>query len=202
MTRETKFRRIVKPAVFVACLGPLVWVMWRAVSGDLGANPVEAVNRFLGDWALRFLLLALAVSPLVHATKTPSLMRFRRMLGLFAFFYAFVHIANYVIADQAYNWADIWADIVKRKFITVGMATFLILTLLAATSTKGMIKRLGGKRWQKLHRIVYLAGIGAVLHYAMMVKADLLEPLVYAGILLVLLGYRVRQKVSSFSSAG
>jgi len=201
MTRETKFRWILKPAVFLACLGPLAWVVWRAVSGDLGANPVEAVNRFLGDWALRFLLLTLAVSPLVHVMKTPTLMRFRRMLGLFAFFYAFLHIANYVIADQAFSWADIWGDIVKRKFITVGMATFLILTPLALTSTKGMIKRLGGKRWRKLHQIVYLAGIGAVLHYAMMVKADLLQPLVYAAILFVLLGDRFRRKVRS-SSAG
>ncbi len=194
MIRETKIRWIAKPVVFLACLIPLGWIVWRAVTGDLGANPVEAVNRHLGDWAIRSLLLALAVTPMVRLTGKPVVMRFRRMLGLFAFFYAALHISNYVIADQAFNWADIWADIVKRKFITVGMATFLILLPLALTSTKGMIKRLGGKRWRKLHRIVYLAGIGAVVHYTMMVKADLMQPALHAAILLILLTYRLIRK--------
>ena len=190
MTRETKIRLLAKPAVFLVCLIPLAAIVWRVISGDLGANPIEAVNRHLGEWALRMLLLALAVTPLVSLTGATVIMRFRRMLGLFAFAYAMMHLANYVIADQAFNWTDIWGDITKRKYITVGMVTFVILIPLALTSTKGMIKRLGGKRWRKLHRIVYLAGIGAVFHYAMMVKADLLGPLIHGIILFVLLAYR------------
>ncbi len=194
MTRETKIRWIAKPVVFLACLLPLAWIVWRAVTGDLGANPIEAVNRFLGDWALRMLLLALAVTPLAKMTGVSVVMRFRRMTGLFAFCYAILHFTNYIVFDQALNWADIWTDIIKRKFITVGVVTFLILTPLALTSTKGMIKRLGGKRWVKLHRLVYLAGIGAVVHYTMMVKADLMQPVIHATILIILLTYRVIRK--------
>ena len=194
MTRETKIRWIAKPVVFLICLIPLAAIIWRGANGELGANPIEAVNRHLGEWALRMLILALAVTPFVSITGNALAMRFRRMLGLFAFFYAMAHVANYVIADQQFNWADIWGDIVKRKFITVGMLTFVILIPLAVTSTKGMIKRLGGKRWRKLHRIVYVAGVGAVLHYAMMVKAYLMGPAIHGIILLVLLGYRLRAR--------
>ncbi len=203
MTRETSIRKVVKPVVFLVCLAPLGWIIWRALAADLGANPVESVNRFLGDWAIRSLLAALAVSPLAGLTGKPAVMRFRRMLGLFAFFYATLHMANYIIADQAFNWADIRADLIKRKFITMGMATFLILTPLALTSNGAMIRRLGGKRWRKLHRAVYLVGIGAVIHYAMMVKADLMQPVIYGAILLVLLGYRAtNRKVFGSASSG
>jgi len=202
MTRETRIRRIIKPAVFAACLMPLAWLVWRAASGDLGANPVESANRHLGDWAIRMLLLSLAVTPVAQITGLSVVMRFRRMLGLFAFAYASLHVANYVIADQFFNWADIWADIVKRTYITVGMLTFLILLPLALTSTKGMIKRLGGKRWRKLHRIIYIAGIGAVIHYTMMVKADLSQPILHAAILFALLAYRFIRKISNSPNAG
>ena len=127
MKRETKIRWIAKPVIFLACLIPLAVIVWRVVGGELGANPIEAVNRHLGDWALRMLLLALAVTPVVSITGLSVAMRFRRMLGLFAFAYALLHVSNYVIADQAFNWADIWNDIVKRKFITVGMLAFVVL---------------------------------------------------------------------------
>lgn len=201
MTRETKIRWIIKLTVLLACLAPLIWITWAAVRGDLGANPVESVNRHLGDWAIRMLLASLAVTPVVQITGLSVVMRFRRMLGLFAFAYATLHIANYIVADQFFNWADIWADIIKRNYITVGMATFLILLPLALTSTKGMIKRLGGKRWRKLHRIIYLAGIGAVVHYTMMVKADLSQPVLHAAILFVLLAYRVIRRISNSPNA-
>ncbi len=202
MMRETKIRWIARPVVFLVCLAPLGWIFWRAVNGDLGANPIETVNRFLGDWAIRSLLLALAVTPLVHITGQSVIVRFRRMLGLFAFFYALLHLSNYIIADQAFNWGDIWADIVKRKFITMGMLNMLILIPLAVTSTKGMIRRLGGKRWRKLHRMVYFVGVGAVVHYTMMVKADLMQPIIHGSILAVLLGYRALRKTRRSASAG
>ena len=187
-------RRVSKPLVFTLCLLPLGWVVWLALNGGLGANPIEAVNRFLGDWALRFLLIALAVTPLVKLSGWSTPMKYRRMLGLFAFAYASLHVANYVIADQAFVWADIWADIVKRRFITVGMAVFIILVVLAATSPKAVVRRLGGKRWRTLHRGVYLAAIGAVPHYAMMIKADLLQPALHGGVLIMLLGLRLRKR--------
>ena len=195
MTRDTMIRWVAKPVVFTLSLLPLAWVVWAVVTGNLGgglnANPVETVNRFLGDWALRFLLIALSVTPLVRISGWSTPVRFRRMLGLFAFAYGFLHVANYIVADQFFNWTDIWADIVKRKFITVGMVTIVILGVLAATSPKGVIKRLGAKRWRTLHRGAYIAGIGAVVHYWMMVKADLTQPAIHAGILMFLLGYRL-----------
>lgn len=197
MTPEIRLRWIAKPLVFALCLGPLAWLLWQVFSGGLapagglGANPIEAINRFLGDWALRFLLVTLAMTPLSGVIGRPTPIRFRRMLGLFAFAYAIMHISSYVGLDQRFDWGDIWGDIVKRNYITVGMATFLILVTLAATSTKGMIRRLGGARWVKLHRLVYAAGIAGVFHFTMMVKADLREPMAYAAVLAVVLGYRV-----------
>lgn len=156
----------------------------------LNANPVEMVNRYLGDWALRFILITLSITPIVKITGWATLVRYRRMIGLFAFAYALLHLANYIIADQFFNWADIWADIVKRTYITVGVATFIILLALAITSPKAAIRRLGTKRWRMLHRSVYIAGIGAVFHYWMMIKADLTQPIIHAAILTILLGYR------------
>ena len=191
MTREQRLRWIVKPLVFVLCLMPLAWLAWRAQEGDLGANPIEATNRFLGDWALRFLLVTLAVTPVTRLTGQAVFMRFRRMLGLFAFAYAVLHVSSYVGLDQFFAWREIWADIVKRTYITVGMVVLIMLVPLAVTSTKGMVKRLGAARWKALHRLVYPAAIGAVVHFYMMVKADVREPLIYAGVLAVLLGYRV-----------
>ena len=157
MTPEPRIRRIVKPLVFVLCLIPLAWLVWRGLSGGLGANPIEAINRFLGDWAFTF---------------------------------ASLQLSSYVVLDQFFNWAEIWADIVKRNFITVGMIAFLLLLPLAVTSTNAMVRRLGGKWWQRLHRLVYPATIAVIIHFYMMVKADVREPLVYGAIAAALLGYR------------
>jgi sulfoxide reductase heme-binding subunit YedZ len=190
LTKEQRIRWIAKPLVFVLCLTPLTWLGWQAFAGGLGANPIEAVNRFLGDWALRFLLISLAVTPLRAILGLPVLIRFRRMLGLFAFFYVTLHLSSYVGLDQFFAWGEIWADIVKRNYITVGMIAFALLVPLALTSTKSMIKRLGGRRWKKLHMLVYPAAILGVFHFLMMVKADIREPLIYAAVLAVLLGYR------------
>jgi sulfoxide reductase heme-binding subunit YedZ len=195
MSRDLIIRRVAKPLVFTASLLPIAWIIWKVISDDVGvglnANPVEMVNRYLGDWALRFVLIGLSITPLIKITGWATPVRFRRMIGLFAFAYAFLHLANYMIADQFFNWTDIWADIVKRTYITVGMATFLILLALAITSPKAAIKSLGTKRWRILHRGVYIAGVGAVFHYWMMIKADLTQPIIHAAILFLLLGYRV-----------
>lgn len=188
--RERLIRYGLKPAAFVLCLAPLLWLGWLAASGGLGVNPIEAVNRYLGDWALRFLLIALAVSPVREIFGSPLVMRFRRMLGLFSFFYVTLHLCSWIGLDQFFAWPHIWADIVKRPFISVGMLAFLLLVPLALTSTSGMIKRLGARRWKRLHRLVYPAAALASLHYFMMVKADIREPLIYAGILAALLGWR------------
>ncbi len=169
---------------------PLAWLVWRGLSGDLGANPIEVITRFLGDWAMRFLLVTLAVTSLRRMFGWSVLMRLRRMLGLFAFTYAVLHLSSYVVLDQFFYWPEIWADIIKRNFITVGMIAFLMLLALAVTSTNAMIRRLGGKRWQRLHRLVYPAAVAVVVHFYMMVKADIREPLIYGAIAVVLLEYR------------
>lgn len=211
MTRETAIRWVAKPVVFVAALGPLAWIVWVAATtdlgpaGPLGANPIEYVNRFLGDWAIRFLLMALAVTPVRGITGWTQLTRFRRMLGLYAFFYVCLHLSSYIGLDQYFDWAAIWKDILKRNYITVGMLTFLMLLPLAVTSTKGMVKRLGGRNWTRLHRLVYPAGIAACFHFYMMRKGVQLEPIIYAGICAVLLGYRVaahlKQKAAQATTA-
>lgn len=184
--------RWLKPAVFTASLLPLVWLGWQAGFGSLGVNPVETLNRFLGDWALRFLLLALAVTPVRQWTHWAPLAKVRRMLGLYAFFYVCLHLGSYLGIDLFFDWAALWKDVVKRTYITLGMSAFVLLVPLALTSTNAMIRRLGGARWRLLHRLVFPAGILAVAHYWMMVKADIREPLVYAVILAVLLGWRLK----------
>ena len=188
-------RRVVWTIVFSACLSPLAWLAVSAFSDDLGANPIEACNRFLGDWALRFLLITLAVTPLREITGRAEFMRWRRMLGLFAFTYAALHVTSYVGLDQFFDWREIWADLRHRNFITVGMIGLVLLVPLAATSTKGMIRRLGGPRWKKLHRLVYPSAVLAVVHFYMMVKADVREPLIYGAVLALLLGYRIVARV-------
>jgi len=180
-----------KPIVFLLALGPLMWLAWSGLNGGLGANPIEAINRFLGDWALRFLIIGLAITPLRQWFGLNGFARFRRMIGLFAFFYATLHLTNYIAIDQFFDWREIWADVVKRSYITVGMAAFLTLIPLAVTSSNGMVKRLGGARWRNLHRLVYIAAPAACFHFFMMVKADLREPTVYAAIVAVLLGFRL-----------
>ena len=195
MKREQIIRRVAKPVVFALCLGPVGWFAWLGFSGGLGANPIEATNRFFGDWGLRFLLLALAVTPLREIFGVGVVARFRRMMGLFAFFYVTLHLTSYVAIDQFFDMAAIWSDIVKRNFITIGMIAFVLLVPLAITSTTGWIKRLGGKIWQRLHRLVYVASILAVVHFYMMVKADVREPLIYAAILAALLAWRVFKRL-------
>jgi sulfoxide reductase heme-binding subunit YedZ len=180
---------------------PVVWLVAEAVTGTLGVNPIEGINRFLGDWALRFLLLSLALTPLRGITGWAWPIRLRRMIGLFAFFYVSLHLTSYVVLDHFFDWRTILADIVKRPYITIGMAVFAALIPLAATSTSGMIKLLGGRNWKRLHRLVYLAGIGGVVHYYLLVKADVREPLVYAAILAALLGYRLVVAASRYLRA-
>jgi sulfoxide reductase heme-binding subunit YedZ len=184
-------KRALKPLVFILCLLPLAWLAARAASAGLGANPIEALIRYLGDWALRVLLIALAVTPLRRITGWQWLARLRRMLGLFAFFYVVLHLLSYVGIDQFFDWAAIGRDIVKRTYITIGMAAVVMLIPLAVTSTDAMVSRLGGRRWRRLHQLVYVIGPLGVIHHWMMVKKDLTEPMIHAAILAMLLGWRV-----------
>lgn len=183
-----------KPLVFVLALVPLAWLVVRLLTGDLGANPIEAATRYLGDWALRLLLIALAVTPLRMLTGWSVVGRLRRMLGLFAFFYVVLHLLSYVGLDQFFYWAGIWQDIVKRVYITLGMVAVLMLLPLAMTSTDKMVNRLGGRRWRRLHMLVYPAGILGVIHFYMMIKADFTEPLIYGLVLSLLFGVRLYKK--------
>lgn len=180
-----------KRTLFLLCLLPLALLVHGAVTDGLGANPIEAVTRGLGDWALRFLLLTLAVTPLRRLSGLAWLLKLRRMLGLYAFFYACLHWLSYLWFDQFFDWGEILRDIVKRPFISVGFAAFALLVPLAATSSNAMIRRLGGRLWQRLHRAVYAIAVLAVLHHWWMVKLDTTEPAIHAGILAILLGMRV-----------
>lgn len=182
--------KFAKPLLFVLSLLPLAWLGWRVGRDDLGANPVETLSHFTGDWSLRFLLLTLAVTPLRRLSGWNEVIKFRRMLGLFAFFYVCLHFGVYLIFDQFFDLNAIFEDIAERPYITVGFAGWLLLVPLAVTSTNGMIKRLG-RHWRRLHRLVYLIGALGVLHFLWLVKADLTEPLLYAAILGALLGYRL-----------
>ena len=182
-----------KPLVFLLCLLPFAWLVFQAVADQLGANPAEALIRATGDWTLRFVCIALAVTPLRVISKTPALARFRRMLGLFCYFYVVVHLLSYSGFDMGFDVGDIVKDIIKRPFILVGFSAFLLLTPLAATSFNAAIKSMGAKRWQQLHKLVYLiAGLG-VLHFFWMRsgKNDFNEVYVYAAVVAVLLGWRV-----------
>ncbi|WP_295542756.1 sulfite oxidase heme-binding subunit YedZ [uncultured Thiohalocapsa sp.] len=179
-----------KPVLFAACLLPLLLLVWRLVDGTIGPNPVEVITHDTGDWALRLLLATLAVTPLRRLTGWRWLVRLRRMLGLFAFCYAMLHFTTYLWLDQFFDWQAILADIAKRPYITVGFAALLLMLPLAVTSTKGWQRRLGA-RWKQLHRLVYAIGVLAVLHYLWLVKADLLEPAIYAGVLAALLAARM-----------
>ncbi|MCB1774962.1 MAG: sulfoxide reductase heme-binding subunit YedZ [Gammaproteobacteria bacterium] len=196
---ENVLRFVVKPIVFAACLLPFVLLFRGALIGDLGANPVERVTDVTGEWGLRFLLLTLAVTPLRQLTGWTWLQRFRRMLGLFVFFYVSLHFLTWVWLDQELSIARIVEDIAKRPYVTVGFTAWLLLVPLALTSTRGMMRRLG-RRWQRLHRLVYPVAVLGVLHYLWLVKADLLEPLVYALVLAVLLVMRWPPLLSRFRS--
>lgn len=177
-------------ALYLIGLIPAVWTFYQGVMDQLGADPMKVLERSLGEWALRFLIAGLAITPLRRLTGI-SLLRYRRAIGLLAFAYACLHLTTYLVLDQGLDLAAIWADIVKRPYITVGMAAFLILIPLAVTSHNAMVRRLGGPAWQRLHRWVYLAAALAAAHFVLVVKAWPPEPLIYAGLVAVLLGYRL-----------
>jgi sulfoxide reductase heme-binding subunit YedZ len=187
-----------KPLLFAICLLPLTWLIYGAFADQLGANPAEYLVRSTGDWTLRALCLVLSVTPLRTVLKTPALARFRRMLGLFVFFYAALHLLTYAWFDMGFDVADIAKDIAKRPFILVGFAGFVCLSLLAATSFNRAIKALGGARWQALHRLVYLIGGLGLLHFFWMRagKNNFGEVFVYAGIIAILLGWRIWRRIN------
>ncbi len=189
--RQLLLSKWAKVAVFLLCLSPLAYLGWRAYQGRLTANPVEFVQHFTGDWTLRFLLITLSVTPLRKLLNLPDLIRFRRMLGLFAFFYVCLHFLTYIGPDQLFSLSGMWKDVAKRPFITIGFTGFVLLIPLALTSTKGWIRRLGGKRWQALHRLIYVSAFCGVIHYYWLVKSDHRLPLLYGAILAVLLLYRL-----------
>ena len=187
-------RFVLKPLVFIACLIPFGLLLVGTLEGDLGANPLERVTDVTGQWGLRLLLITLAVTPLRLLTGWRWLLRFRRMFGLFVFFYITLHFLTWIWLDQELSWGNILADIVKRPYVTVGFTAWLLLLPLAATSTRGMMRRLG-RNWQRLHRVIYAIGLLAVLHYIWLVKADLLQPLIYTALLGLLLAVRWRPQL-------
>jgi methionine sulfoxide reductase heme-binding subunit len=183
-------KRWTKVLVFLACLLPLCWAGWRAYNQDLTANPIEYITHFTGDWTIRFLVFTLAVTPLRKVLGLPDLIRFRRMIGLYAFFYGTLHFVTYIWLDKFFDLAEVWKDVAKRPYITMGFLGFLLMLPLAITSTTGWIRRLGGKRWQSLHRLVYFSAIAGVIHYYWLVKSDIRLPAMYGAIVGALLGYR------------
>ena len=183
--------KVVKPLVFLLCLVPFFLLIGGALTNNLGANPVETITHTTGDWTLRFLLITLCVTPARRLTGWSFFHRFRRMFGLFAFFYNVLHFTIYCLSIQALNFTEIGIDIAKRKYITVGFTGFVLMIPLAITSTKKWIGRLGGKRWQMLHRLIYVSAIAGVLHYLWLVKADIRYPVRYGIGLGVLLLFRI-----------
>jgi methionine sulfoxide reductase heme-binding subunit len=180
-----------KVALFLLCLVPLGILVWRALHNDLTANPIEFITLRTGDWTLRFLVFTLAVTPLRKILRLPQLIRFRRMLGLFAFFYACLHFTTWIWLDHYFAWNAMWKDVLKRPFITVGFIGFVLLIPLAITSTSGWIRRLGGRRWQWLHRTIYLAAMAGVIHFYWLVKSDVRRPLRYAFLVGILLAWQL-----------
>jgi sulfoxide reductase heme-binding subunit YedZ len=187
---EPYFSKVIKPSIFIIALLPVFYLIWGIFSDALGANPIETVIRDLGEWALRFLLITLSISPLRRLMGMAQLLRLRRMLGLYVFFYACLHLNIYLWLEQSFDWWEIWLDIVERPFITIGMLSFILLVPLAVTSTRAAIRKLG-KNWLRLHQLVYPIAIFAVLHFWWLVKVDTQEPLIYALILTLLLSERL-----------
>jgi sulfoxide reductase heme-binding subunit YedZ len=183
--------RLTKIAIFLAALIPLERLAWKALHGGLGANPIEVITHSTGDWTLRLVLVTLAVTPLRRLTGQYWLIGIRRMVGLFAFFYGTLHFTTYIWLDKFFDVHEMVKDIAKRPFITIGFSAFVLMIPLAATSTTWSIRRLGGKNWQRLHRLIYLTGILGVIHYIWLVKADKRKPLEYGAVLFVLLLYRL-----------
>jgi methionine sulfoxide reductase heme-binding subunit len=182
--------KFLKPIIFLMCLLPLARLGWKALNADLGANPIQVITFSTGTWTLVFLLATLSITPLRKLTKQYWLIQYRRMLGLFAFFYVCLHFTTYIWLDQFFDLHSVYKDIYKRPFITVGFTAFVLMIPLAATSTKWAIRKLG-KRWQMLHRLIYLAAIAGVIHFLWAVKLDKRKPEIYGAILGALLLYRI-----------
>jgi sulfoxide reductase heme-binding subunit YedZ len=180
-----------KVLVFALSAWPLLFIVWRTYRGELTANPVEFYQHQTGDWTLRFLVFTLCITPFRKIFNLPELIRFRRMLGLFAFFYVCLHFLTYLGPDQSFSFSGMVQDVAKRPFITVGFAAFVLLIPLALTSTAGWIRRLGGKRWQMLHRAIYVAAALGVVHYYWLVKSDIRKPVFYGSLVGILLGWRI-----------
>jgi methionine sulfoxide reductase heme-binding subunit len=180
-----------KRVMFVLCLVPAFLLLARGLQGNLSANPIEFIEHDTGQWTLRFLLITLLITPLRKLLNQPVLARYRRMLGLYSFFYVCVHLFLYLLFDQMFDPAAIWADVLKRPYITVGTAGFLMLVPLAITSTAAMVRKMGFERWQLLHRLIYFATLAGVIHFWWLVKSDITEPRMYGIILAVLMLYRV-----------
>jgi methionine sulfoxide reductase heme-binding subunit len=180
-----------KVVVFLMCLVPLVSLGWRAFHNGLTANPIEFITHATGDWTLRLLIITLAITPLRKILVVPDLIRFRRMLGLFAFFYGSLHLITYIWLDKFFDLTEMWKDVSKRPYITLGLLAFTLLIPLAITSTPDWIRRLGGRRWMILHRAIYFSAVAGVTHYYWLVKSAVIRPLMYAAIVVVLLLWRV-----------
>src|ERR1700722_19767757 len=193
----------IKAPVCLPCLIPVFLLGWRALHGGLGANPIEFVTHFTGDWTLRFLVITLAITPLRKLLGVPDFIRFRLMLGLFAFFYGSLHFLTYIWLDKFFDLSDIWKDVFKRPFITAGFLAFVSMAPLAITSTAGWIRRMGRARWQGAHRIIYLGAVAGAVHYYWLVKSDVRLPLAYGSAVGVLLLYRIvvrlRRRRAGFS---
>ncbi len=183
--------KALKVGAFLLSLGPLATLGWKAYQGNLGANPIDVITRSTGRWTLTFLLITLSVTPVRKLAGMPWLIRFRRPLGLFAFFYGTLHLTTYVWLDKFFDVHEMLHDILKRRFITAGLTAFTLMLPLALTSTTWSIRRLGGKRWSALHRLIYFSAAAGVIHFIWLVKADLRRPLTYGAVLAALLAYRV-----------
>jgi len=189
--RSDRIRRLMKPLVFLLGLMPLAFLVWGFLTDTLSANPISDLTKESGVWTLRFLVITLAITPLREITGWNQLQRFRRMVGLFAFFYGCMHFTTYIYLDKFFEWQEIVKDVAKRPFITVGFSAFALLVPLAATSPNVMIKWMGGKRWRLLHRLVYVSAVAGVVHYLWLVKADTRRPLTYGLLVFILLAFRL-----------
>ena len=191
-TRWSRFGA--KAFVWALCLAPFLRLAWRIWHQDVTPNPVEFITHFTGDWALRLVVATLAITPLRKLLNVPELVRFRRLVGLFAFFYACLHFATYLWLDHDFDMPAIVKDVAKRPYVTAGFTAFVLMIPLAVTSTTGWIRRLSGKRWQRLHRLIYVTAIAAVVHYYWLVKSDIRLPLLYGALVALELGYRVAMR--------
>ena len=189
--RKVLASKWIKLPVFLLCLGPVSELAWRAFHHDLTANPIEFITHLTGNWTLRFIVITLAVTPARKLLHLPVVIRFRRMLGLFAFFYGLLHFSTWIGLDKFFDWTEMLHDVRKRPFITAGFTGFVLMIPLALTSTAGWIRRLGGKRWLALHRLIYVTAVAGVVHYYWLVKSDVRKPLFYGELVALLLALRV-----------